>query len=274
MKTPISTFLLSIFVFSTIIGCKKVAELTSDAQVAQDVATLGKVSNNLQNIVAQTVQSKSVTAPKTKSGSDIEGAIITVDSSDKLNWVYTVNFDGSVIGSSGVSVSGVMTVKTNGKKFGEDGMIANVTSKGLIIDGIKFNDDLSIVLTNTETKSGYEETWKINQEFTMILANGKSVVTSGEGFRYQTAGFKTLDNYSDDAFKAEITSNGTASNGVTFDLTTTSLLIKNADCKYISGGTLNWNSNGINKIIDFGNGSACDNTAIITVDGVESKVTF
>ena len=255
-------------------SCKKLASVTSDVQVAQDVALYGKLNNNVQNIVNQSIQSNGVKNPKRNDGSDINGAIVTLDSSNKSKFIYTVSFDGIAYGTNGILISGSIIITTNGKKYFENGMVATVTTKGLEIDGVKFNDDLTMTIRNVESTSGYEDIWTFDQNYTLLLTNGKSIIVKGNGKRYQTAGYDTPDDYNDDAFKAEISANGTASNAVAFQISTTALLVKNVDCKYISAGTLEWNSNGSIKMIDFGNSTVCDNIAIITVEGIESKITL
>lgn len=114
--------------------------------------------------------------------------------------------------------------------------------------------------------------------YTVAITNGSITLPSGAAYTYsadetftQTGGIGTPD-VTDDTY--EITGDFTYSgNGNTITGTVTNPLIRTADCKNITSGTISFVYKGLNGTLDFGSGT-CDNIATVKVGVKTSTITL
>ena len=273
MKSRINKYLIYSCVSVFLLSCEKAIIVPSDVIVGQDIALSHKINNIIQDVVNQTIQAQNITTLKTSEGSLISAASIKVDTVNSQDIQYQIVFDGTPIGLNNTVLTGTIYIAANGKKHNENGLLAYVTSNQLVINGININNDMNIVVTNVAALGSVQESWSFTQDYTMTFNDGSFIDIAGNGKRYQTDGFNTSA-FADDSYKSEMQISGSASNAVSFTASSSSPIIRLAGCKYFTGGTINWVANGNAKFIDFGNGSACDAIAIVTVNGKEIKATL
>lgn len=112
----------------------------------------------------------------------------------------------------------------------------------------------------TEVINGHctNGTWNIDYQGTKTLT--------------QTAGVATKGDVSDDVYQITGNSSGVNREGRAFSTNITSPLVKMANCKWISSGTLDLTPSGFKtRTVDFGSGG-CDDQATYTVNG--QTITF
>lgn len=188
--------------------------------------------------------------------------------------VVTIDFgiDGCE-GRHGVIRKGKIIVTVTGF-FLETGSQRIVT-----FDGYSVND-YQVEGTKTVTNKGLNEAGNWVRE---IVVDGKVTTPEGNEItrvstreREWIEGADTPFYFWDDVFSITGTASGVNSKGVAYTATAevTSPLIKARNCRWIQEGILTILSGENTVIIDFGDGTTCDNVAIATVNGEEKEIKF
>lgn len=243
-------------------SCQK-KEVDNDTQSTTDYAYL-RMGFNTTVPLANNI---TVNEEGVKSMEAYSCANVTLTSGDTTNWpangdtlVYTVDYGTTgCIDSDGRLKQGMVTVA-----FISDFSLAGgkiiMDMSAFYVDNIKYAGHIE--LTNTG-----------NNTYTSVLTNGIctnsswQISYSGTTTFTWLSGSSTPADPSDDTY--EYTENGTAINraGRTFTIVTDNPLHKDADCKWISSGTVSITPDGLaTRTVDFGSGT-CDNQAKMTING-------
>lgn len=163
------------------------------------------------------------------------------------------------VGADGVYRTGKIQITTSSKwsKFNSSVTVNLINYKANLIT---YSGQIIISRPNattitTQVINGHctDGSWNIDWEGTKTLT--------------QISGANTPNIHADDVFTITGNSSGKNREGRTFTTAITSPLVKKANCKYISSGTLELTPDGFKtRTVDFGNG-VCDDDATFTVNG-------
>jgi len=103
--------------------------------------------------------------------------------------------------------------------------------------------------------------------------NGNTLAYDAVQTFTQTAGFVTWWDWSDDVYNITGTIQSVLTNGETVSWTIQTPLVKANNCFWISAGTGTLNINGLDALVDYGDGT-CDNKATVTVNGQTFPITL
>ncbi len=186
--------------------------------------------------------------------------------------VVTIDFgtDGCE-GRNGAIRKGVIIVTVTGF-FLETGSKRIIT-----FDGFSVND-YQVEGTKTVTNMGQNEAgnWvrKIEVEGSVTTPEDKVITRISTGEIEWVEGASTPFYFWDDVFSITGTASGVNSKGVAYQSEITSPLIKARNCRWIQEGILTIVSGENTVIIDYGDGTKCDNVATATVNGEEKEIKF
>lgn len=148
------------------------------------------------------------------------------------------------------------------------GATRTVTQDNFRIDDVTIEG--TVVVTNQgPNSSGQNVLERVVTDRKLLFPNGNTSTWNGTQTITQLEGSSTPDRL-DDVFRLEGSSNGVNRNGKTFSTNTTSPLIKEYDCSWISEGVFNIQVESKSLSVDYGNGS-CDNKATVTLPDGSTK---
>jgi hypothetical protein len=160
------------------------------------------------------------------------------------------------------------------------GAIANTVFENFYVDNVKVEGDLRI--TNTATQSSPDRTFKLEViDGRLTWTNGNYTQWNSTRTITQVTGIQTPTPL-DDIIKIEGAAQGQALRGnllVAWQSSITEPLIRRFSCRYIVRGKIssarinNNTNNPWTAILDFGNG-ACDNQAVLTINGQSTQITL
>jgi hypothetical protein len=123
---------------------------------------------------------------------------------------------------------------------------------------------------------GTVQVQKNGNTITQTITDGKCSKTSGNPWEIlwnctrtvrQVSGANSATDPTDDEFEFTGTANGTNREGKTFDVNITSPMVKTAQCRYITKGTMELTPEGREtRTVNFGDGT-CDDKATLTIKG-------
>ena len=186
--------------------------------------------------------------------------------------VVTIDFgEDGCEGRNGAIRKGVIIVTVTGF-FLETGSQRIVT-----FDGFSVND-YQVEGTKTVTNMGQNEAgnWvrKIVIDGSVTTPENKIITRVSTGEIEWIEGTDTPFLFWDDIFSTTGTASGVNSKGVAYQSEITSPLIKARNCRWVQEGILTIVSAENSVIIDYGDGTTCDNVATATVNGEEKEIKF
>lgn len=198
--------------------------------------------------------------------------IITISTDVQFPRVVTIDFgtDGCE-GRYGAIRRGKIIVTVTAF-FMEIGSKRIVTFDGYSVNGYQVEG------TKTVTNMGQNESdnWvrKIEVDGSVTTPEGNVITRISTREREWVEGADTPFYFWDDVFSITGTASGVNSKGVDYTAEITSPLIKARNCRWIQEGVLTIVSGENTVIIDYGDGTKCDNVAIATVNGEEKEIKF
>ena len=178
---------------------------------------------------------------------------------------FTVNFDNCAVEEGGEKLSGMLTVTY---KIGEESTAFTATYNNLSVDGIVINGTRSFTMdTNSENEN---VSFTIVSEMSVKLADGSVIEEAG------TKTFTILFDFENFANSAlTIDGNWTVkADGNTYTVNVSSELVANFGCEYVGKGVMALAKNGLEVVIDFGDGT-CDDMANMTYpDGTIEEISL
>lgn len=191
----------------------------------------------------------------------------------------TLDFGESCTLSDGRIISGIIQSVFTGK-MREGGSTYTITFEDFVLDG------RTISGTKTVTNNGANSEGKLNFTITvdnglMIYPNGDQVTfvsertrtwVEGQDTKFETDG---IDGIKDDVWEIEGTASGSSKKGNAFEVTITTPLRSQNDCRWITSGVLEISTDTFDKdiILDFGNGT-CDDKAQVTFGLIQQDITL
>lgn len=258
-KICLSAVVLGSLLFTS---CKK-EEADTDTQSAVDYAylklgfnTILPVTNNI------TVNEEGLDKTNTYTC-----ATVTRIAGDTTNWpasgdtlVYEVNY-GTIgcVDHDGRTKTGILIVSFY-SNFQLTGGQVKVEPSNFKVDGLAYEGAMTL------QNNG-------NYSFTKVITNGKCIASTwtieydGTNTLTWLSGYNTPADPLDDSYSYSESADCMNRKGTAFTVGTTSAIVKNCDCKWISQGTVEITPSGLaTRTIDFGTG-LCDNDATLTING-------
>jgi len=178
---------------------------------------------------------------------------------------FTVNFDNCAVEEGGEELSGMLAVTY---KEGEESTAFTATYTNLSVDDIILNG------TRSFTMSGNNE----NENVSFTIVSDMSV-TLADGSVVEEAGTKTFsilfdfENFANSALTVD-GNWAVKADGNTYTVNVSSELVANFGCDYVGKGVMALAKNGLEVVIDFGEG-ACDDAANMTYpDGTVEEISL
>jgi hypothetical protein len=178
---------------------------------------------------------------------------------------FTVSFDNCIVDDDGEELNGIVTVTY---KVGEESTAFTATYSNLSIDDIIINGTRSFTMdVNSENE---------NVSFTIVSAMS---IKLADGSIIEEAGTKTFsllfdfENFANSALI--IDGNWTLkAEGNTYTVNVSSDLVANFNCDYVGEGIMALAKNGLEVVVDFGDGG-CDDKADMTYpDGTIEEISL
>jgi hypothetical protein len=181
----------------------------------------------------------------------------------------TIDFKDGCVGRDGKTRKGkIITVYSGRMRM--PGNKATTTFNAYFIDSI--NVDGTHILTNVSRND--------IPAFKREVINGKLTWNSGRWVKWTAVrtvaminGIQTPFDRKDDVFRITGEGRGENSRGKTWTHEITEGLIKKTICRWISSGVIRFRHNAAVGALNYGNG-ACDNKAILTVNGRSKEITL
>lgn len=178
---------------------------------------------------------------------------------------FTVNFDDCSVEEGGERLSGMLTVTY---KVGEESTAFTATYTDLSVDDIVINGTRSFTFNSNSENENVSFT--IVSEMSVKLADGSIIEEAG------TKTFTILFDLEDFANSAlAIDGNWTVkADGNTYMVNVSSELLANFGCEHVGKGVMALAKNGLEVVIDFGDGT-CDDMANMTYpDGTVEEISL
>lgn len=165
------------------------------------------------------------------------------------------------------------------------GKIVSIYTGPMFIPGSKTSTtfvDYSVDSFKIEGTHTVENTSSFNKkEWTVKVIDGKITNTNNGNWKMWSSikthtkiqGNGTPNYHLDDVFQITGNATGSASNGNSWSASITDPLIKKFICHWIVKGTVRITRNDNKALLDYGNG-ACDNKAVITINGISYNITL
>jgi hypothetical protein len=178
----------------------------------------------------------------------------------------TIDFGPACTRPDGRVLSGIIVLNQSAE-IRTAGAVRTITHENFFVDGTKVEG------TRTWTNNGQNAAgqWNYTKTATnMKLTFEDGTTTSWNKTRSSTLieGGNTATHY-DDVWTSTGTASGTNRNGTDFTATITEPLIKHADCRWISAGTLELTVGSRTRALDFGDGN-CDRLGTLTLANGDS----
>ena len=196
---------------------------------------------------------------------------ITRNSTDIFPLTMTLDFsnDGCAL-PDGREVSGIITTVFTGR-LRDAGSIFTITFSNFVLNGNTING------TKTITNNGLNTAGQLS--YTIVVENGSVVLANGTTVTYQTNRTRTwvegmdtnfendgMAGVMDDVWEITGTASGVNRNGNAYEVNVTTPLRREMDCRWLTAGVMEIDSDGFDKtiIIDYGDGT-CDDKATVTI---------
>ncbi|MBS1646394.1 MAG: hypothetical protein JST67_03530 [Bacteroidetes bacterium] len=283
-KNIIYTLLLSAL-FS---ACTKdVNKPDNNTTASEDHAALVTHANDITNIGEQASTGSMTTY---RMGNQTESiysgcAVITTQNTISSNPdTLTVNFGTGCTGLDGRTRSGILQyIYTGGMHYRDSGNVINVYANNYVVDGnaITLN---SKTITNQGHISQGKLTWGITTNMSLSKPNNGGTISCIINHTKVLLQGEQPNNAPIDWANGQIalygTASGTATSGQTFSavINENTWLVRNFACgayrKYFVAGELDFTPQGrATRYVNFGTG-ACDNTAVVVINGVVYNITL
>lgn len=285
MKTKHLTFgitIVAIAFASTFTSCKKdknePEEKDKDTSSATDQSLASSIDNDMTSIADEAGRTYTVSSFKT---SGVDGllaascATVTVDSSAAPARTITVDFGTTnCLCNDGRYRRGAIVYSFTGK-YRDSLTVITVTPQNYFVNDNQVTGSKTI--TNQGHNSANHLVYQITANMQIIKAGGAGTISwQANRTREWTAGENTLT-WTDDMYSITGSASGTNAAGNTFSSVITSPLVRNMalGCRkhFVSGVLAHTPSGKATRYIDFGNG-ACDDQAVVTINGVAYTVTL
>lgn len=289
-----NTTIICMLAVTTAIGfnaCKKDSATSSDTATEQaavststsgiasemmyddafDVVTQAGEQNNLTVNSTNTQVINSLAENSTFTGTAITGATITLSPQDPSVFpkTMTIDYGTGVTSANGITRKGQIIVNLSGK-IRVAGSSISVTFNNYSINSYKLTGTYTLT-PKVAANAGVNYIATIT-DGSITLPNGQVSTYSGTETFTQTAGIGT-SSITDDTYEITGTfSYSNTSNG-SISATITNPLVKSADCKDITSGTVAFVYKGLSGTLDFGSGT-CDNIATIKVGKTTNTITL
>lgn len=298
MKTrkSLTSILITAMIGITFVACKKdstspsaFTSTTADEQTEVSLATSATSADALYNdafdVVAQSSEQNSLTT-NTNSTQTVNavgvntvqtnytttaGAIITISPADPSVFpkTMTIDYGTGIPSKDSITRKGQIIVTLTGK-IRVAGSTISVTFNNYSVNGYGLTG--TYALTPKIASGG-----GVNYNVTVI--NGSITFPNGQGATYsgtenftQVAGIGTTS-ITDDTYNITGSFSYSSANTGSITGTIATPLVKSADCKNITSGTISFVYSGLNGTLDFGSGT-CDNVATIVVGKTTKTITL
>jgi hypothetical protein len=289
MRKSFLSFSAALIVGLLFVGCspEKILEQGDDAaeaaETASDFAAAESAFEEILDIVEE----------EAKQQGDLNGFVSSEEAEDRscaevnitsaapgeFPVTMTLNFGEGCALADGRIVSGVITTVFTGK-LRNDGSAYTISFDNFILDG------RTISGTKTVTNNGLNADNQLN--FTISIENGLMIYPNGDQVTFvsertrtwvegQDTKFETdgIDGIKDDVWEIVGTATGTSKNGNGFEVTITSPLRSEMNCRWITAGTIEIDTDAFNQSIeiDYGEGN-CDDKAQVTFGLIKRDITL
>lgn len=243
-------------------SCKK-EEADTDTQSAVDYAYL-KLGYNTILPVTNNITVNEEGLDKTNT---YTCASVTLIAGDTTNWpasgdtlVYEVNYGTTgCVDHDGRTKTGILTVSFY-NDFKLSGGLVKIEPTNFKVDGFTYEGTMTL-----QNNGGYS--------YSKVVANGKCIASTwtveydGTTTLTWLSGYNTPADPTDDSYSYSETADCINRKGSAFTVGTTSAIVKDCNCKWISQGTVEITPAGLaTRTIDFGTGT-CDDDATLTING-------
>lgn len=182
--------------------------------------------------------------------------------------VITLDFGSGCTDNDGKVKSGKVTLSIT--KIWEPGTEVSIEYDNYKEDGASLSGKFTLQNQSTQNAGIFNV---LAENIQAADANGYTLAYDAVQTFTQTAGHPTWWDLTDDVYGITGTINSVLTNGETVDWTIQTPLVKANNCYWISAGTGTLNINGLDAIVDYGDGS-CDNKAAVTVNGQTYQITL
>lgn len=187
---------------------------------------------------------------------------VTVDTPNVFPLTMTIDYGTGCTDSTDGKVRAGRIIVDMSMPWDSVGCVMTITLDSFYVGAIHFEG------TKTITRSA-------NNSFHMVLNNGRCSKTGSSPWEILWNTDKTItwtsgsqSSNSTQIISVTGTNSGTDRNGTTFTSTITSPIIRDMSCSWIKAGTVELQPEGkALRIIDFGDGTTCDNRGTITIEG-------
>lgn len=203
-------------------------------------------------------------------GADDRCGSITIVPADPAVFpkVITVDFGTGCTDTDGKVKSGKVILSI--EKIWEPGSQISLQYDNYKEDAAQLSGKFTFQNQSTQTGGVYVI---VAEDIQAADGNGYTLAYDAAQTFTQTGGQPTWWDWSDDVYAITGTINSVLTNGETVDWTIQTPLVKANNCYWVSAGTGTLNINGLNALVDYGNGS-CDNKASVTVNGQTYQITL
>jgi hypothetical protein len=245
----------------------------------KDIDTQAAVDNEQAEAVSDDAMRKADAATKGQSSFRIAGdasyremlACATVTHvTDSVSNQTTVTIDfgtSNCTGMDGRLRRGKIVYKYSGNYFAA-GSVRNLTFDNYFVDDCKIEGDHTVTFLGMDSTTQHYS-WNVRAlNMKITKADGKSHTWESTRQRVMLEGDTSIFNFSDDVYQITGTASGTNVNNVAYSVNIDSPFKVANSCRYIMSGKATLKVSGVaDRIIDFGNG-ACDDAAIVTINGI------
>ncbi len=182
--------------------------------------------------------------------------------------VITLDFGTGCTDSDGKVKSGKVTLTID--KIWEPGSEVTLVYDNYKEDNAQLSGKFTFQNQSTPTAGVYTI---LAENIQAADGNGYTLAYDAEQTFTQTAGFVSWWDANDDVYNITGTINSVLTNGETVDWTIQTPLVKANNCLWVSAGTGLLNINGLDALVDYGDGS-CDNKATVTINGQTYPITL
>ena len=182
--------------------------------------------------------------------------------------VITLDYGAGCTDSDGKFRSGKVTLTI--EKIWEPGSEVSLQYDNYKEDNTQLSGKFTFQNQSTQTAGVYSI---VAEDIQAADGNGYTIAYDAVQTFTQTVGFATWWDWNDDVWNITGTFNSVLTNGEAVDWTIQTPLVKANNCLWISAGTGVLNINGLDAVVDYGDGT-CDNKATVTVNGQTYTITL
>lgn len=279
-KSIHSFFLMSAMSLAVFFSsCVKDKDKDSDTNSSRNESIAESYFNELNSISDQAATKGDLSGLKLSedAGSMLAScAIITLDTSSNVSAAnpdtFIVDFGAGCLGNNGKTRRGVLLVTATGRYL-ETGTVITITPSNYFVNDNQVTGYRRV--TNLGPNAQSQPFFSVEVNGSVILANNGGTITwSANRVRTWLTGYDTPLIFFDDEYALSGTSNGTKTNGTSWNSVINTQLVYRHSCRQIVSGTLTVTpDNKPERLVDFGNGT-CDNSASVTINGNTYTFTY